>query len=212
MRSFSSRNPAATSWSPDFHPAGTDFAYIGSSPCGGAGGAAGAKGPAGGQTGAGHPGGMTLERDIEVLRRVPFFADIPAEPLKLLAFSADVRDLGDRGVLFSEGDRADGGFVVMAGRIDLVRDRDGSRETLYSVGPGTLIGEIALVIETDRPSGAVAVGRTKVVEIRRQTFRRVLEEYPEVVLSLHRRIADRLGELQPAIAEVTGLLSALDRR
>ena len=154
---------------------------------------------------------MTLERDIDILKRVPFFADIPAEPLKLLAFSAETREIGDGVSLFHQGDRADSGYVVMAGRIDLMRETGGRRDPLVSIGAGTLIGELALVIETDRPTGAVSGGRSRVVEIRRQTFRRVLDEYPDVVRALHGRILDRLAALDPEIAAVSTRLAGFDQ-
>jgi CRP-like cAMP-binding protein len=139
---------------------------------------------------------MTLERDIEVLRRVPLFADLPSEPLKLLAFSAEARYLGDRTTLFLQGDRADSSFVVVSGRIDLKR---GTR-LVASAPPGALIGEVALVIEAERPASAIAAGPSTVIEIRRQTFRRVLEEYPEVVRALQHRLAARLAALSPDLA------------
>ena len=56
---------------------------------------------------------MTLERDIELLKSVPFFAGIPAEPLKLIAFSADSREVPDGRFLFTAGDPAEGGFIVV---------------------------------------------------------------------------------------------------
>jgi CRP-like cAMP-binding protein len=154
---------------------------------------------------------MTLERDIEILTGVPFLADVPAEPLRLVAFSAERRELGPGDVLFRAGDTAEGGFLVMAGRIDLLEDRDGTRRVVVQAGPGMLIGEMALLVETERPATAVAGQRSVVHLIRRSTFRRVLEEYPAVTLTLQQRVLDRLASLDPAIESIARRLEALDR-
>lgn len=150
---------------------------------------------------------MTLERDIELLRAVPFFEGIPAEPLKLLAFSAEARDLADKTVLFSLGDDADGGMIVIDGRIDLVDDRTAPAVVKERLGPGALIGELALIVETRRPVTAIAVGRARVLVVRRSLFRRMLSEYPEITQRLRDHIAERLATLSPEIGRIAASLA-----
>ena len=150
---------------------------------------------------------MTLEGDIDILRRVPFFSGLPAEPLKLLAFSADARELADGSVLFRAGDPADEGHVVMEGRIELVRERDGGRQVLERLGPATLIGELALIVGTERPATAVASGRTRVLSIRRPLFRRMLTEYPDIAVAIRDQIAARLGGLAPEIGRIHAIVA-----
>lgn len=149
---------------------------------------------------------MTLERDIEVLKRVPFLADLPAEPAKLLAFSAETSDLSDGTVLFEAGDPADCAWLVMSGRVDL---RIGA-ETMVSAGPGTLIGELALLIETNRPAKAVVVGKARLYRLRRANFRRVLDEYPDVTRALQRRLIERLTAVGPEIERIRHALVQID--
>lgn len=154
---------------------------------------------------------MTLERDIEILKMVPFFADLPAEPLKLLAFSAEGREYADQTKIFEEGEPADGGIVVMSGRVDLVRDSLGRDRPVASLGPGGMIGELALLVETARPASAIAVGRsTKLYTIRRATFRRILEEYPDITLDMQSKIAGRIAALDPALGSIARQLGAID--
>jgi CRP-like cAMP-binding protein len=150
---------------------------------------------------------MTLETDIDVLRKVAFFAELPPEPLRLLAFSADTRELADRSVLFEAGDVADVGYVVMQGRIDLFRTEGGSSRLQASLGPSTLIGELALVVETTRSSRAISVGRSRVMLIRRSTFRRILSEYPGIAESIQGRIVERLSSLSPELDRIRNKLT-----
>ena len=145
---------------------------------------------------------MTLEADIEILKKVEFFQSFPPDPLRLLAFSADTREFNDRAVVFETGDNADTGYVVMQGRIDLVRTDNGPPQLLASLGPSNLIGELALIIDTTRPARAISIGRSRVMLIRRSTFRRVLNEYPELASSLQGMIAERLARLAPQLDRI----------
>ncbi len=155
---------------------------------------------------------MTLERDIDLLKSVPFFAGIPAEPLKLIAFSAESREIADGQFLFSTGDAAEGGLVVIEGRVDLVDEKKSPPKVLDRLGPGALIGELALIVETHRPATALAVGRAKVLVVRRSLFRRMLEEYPEIAVTLRDRIAERLTALSPEIGRIRDLMEGGERR
>lgn len=151
---------------------------------------------------------MTLERDIDLLKSVPFFDGVPPEPLKLIAFSADSREYGDGQFVFSLDDIAEGGLVLIDGRIDLVDERKTPPKVLERLGPGSLIGEIALIVETRRPATAISVGRSKVLVVRRSLFRRMLTEYPEIAVTLRDRIAERLTTMSPEIARVHDRLVA----
>ncbi len=52
-------------------------------------------------------------------------------------------------MLFYAGELADGGYVVQEGSFLLEPDRPGRRRII--VGPGTLLGELALLTDTVRP-------------------------------------------------------------
>ncbi|MDR3374940.1 MAG: cyclic nucleotide-binding domain-containing protein [Ancalomicrobiaceae bacterium] len=145
---------------------------------------------------------MTLESDIETLKKVAFFAEFGADPLRLIAFSAEAREFADRAVLFDEGEPADSGFVVVQGRIDLMRQEGRGQRLLASLGPCNLIGELALIVDTVRPAKALSIGRSRVLTIRRSVFRRVLDEYPAIAEDLTARITARLTGLVPEIDRI----------
>jgi CRP-like cAMP-binding protein len=137
---------------------------------------------------------VTLEQDIARLSMVPLFAELGTDHLRLIAFSATRLELADSRVLFRADAKALSGFVVMSGEIQLSRGPDAEPVLLGRYGPGTLIGETALFIETRRPATATAVGDTQVMEIDRTLMRRILTEFPEQAVRMHAMIADRLME------------------
>ena len=74
------------------------------------------------------------------------------------------------------------------------------------LGPGSLIGEMALMAETRRSAMATAIEDVKVIQIRRVTFRRVMDEYPELAAIIHDRVAGRLAGLVDDLEKVRSKL------
>lgn len=153
--------------------------------------------------------GLGLEQDIELLRGLELFEGFGIEQLRLLAFGAHRRELYPGDVLYRENEVADVGFIVISGQIDLVREADSDVIVLESFGPGSLIGELALITETRRNANAVAVERCELLRITRTLFRRVLEEFPDLAEGLHRKMAANINEL---IEKLDGASAPLQQR
>lgn len=154
---------------------------------------------------------MSLESDIAVLRDVPLFAELSADQLRLLAFGAEHRRLRSGETLFRASARADAGFVVATGEVVLTTTTPKGEKTVGRHGPGTLLGELALVTETRRPATAVTTCDCDVIRIPRTLFRRMLEEYPEIAFALHNRIADDLGRMTADIMALEERFDPADR-
>ncbi len=148
---------------------------------------------------------MSLESDIEILSGVALFADLTHDQLRLLAFGAEHRVVRAGEYLYRAEARADAGFVLVSGEVDLVMGEGADAKTLSTVGPGSLLGELALVIETRRGSNAVTRTDCEVIRISRSLFRRMLQEFPGIAETLRERIAADLVGL-------TGAITAMEDR
>lgn len=145
---------------------------------------------------------MALDDDIRILQRVPLLEGFTAEQLRLLAFGAESLRVRAGRDLYAEGADADCAYVVASGEIELYRETDGKRSVSGRAGPGALLGELALIAGGTRPTSAVAVHDTEVIRLGRTIFRRILEEYPELAATLHRRIAGELNDLVSRLERV----------
>jgi CRP-like cAMP-binding protein len=132
---------------------------------------------------------LSLEDNIRVLSRTPVLADIGRDALRLLAFSVEEVSLRPGDMLFERGDQADCAYVVVRGRLSLDTGREDERR---EVGRGALIGELALLVETDRPCDATAVEPVKLLSVPRPIFRKMLEEFPTIARDMRRRLAGKL--------------------
>ena len=56
----------------------------------------------------------SLSDEVDLLRRIPLFAQIDPSKLKLLAFTSERVAFEDGQALFKQGDEGDAAYVVMA--------------------------------------------------------------------------------------------------
>lgn len=153
---------------------------------------------------------MGLNDDIAALEVVPTFAGVEREALRLIAFAAESRILRAGDVLFRRGEPADAGYLVRSGAIALDARDDGS-PTDYVVGPGVLIGELALFAETKRPATAIARESSSVTKLPRSVLRRVLVEFPDAAVHLRAVFAERLTGIAGDLAAVRRSLLSIER-
>ena len=147
---------------------------------------------------------MTIEDDIAFLGRVPTLRQLGAPALRILAIGAESRDVAAGQVLFAAGDAADGAFVVQTGSFTLKTERPSDSEVV--AGPGTLLGESALLAETKRPATATAREPSMVIRISRAMFLKMLEGYPEAAHRMRDMIAARADQWAREIENVRATL------
>jgi CRP-like cAMP-binding protein len=149
---------------------------------------------------------MGLESDIAFFERVPILAALGKQALRVLAIGAETRHLASGAVLFYAGEPADGGYIVQEGSLSLETEDARSHES--TAGPGTLLGELALLTDTTSPVTAIAAEPTVVVRISRGLFRKMLEGYPAAAMRLRDEISARAGDWAQ---ELTRVKEKLDR-
>lgn len=153
---------------------------------------------------------MTLGQDVHLLQSIPLFADFPPEQLRLIAFSAEPLKLPPDTTLFRQGSEADTGYVLVSGAVAFFTETNGEVEEIAIAGPGALIGELALLCPTMRPTSAKTVEPTELLAVERRLLRRVLEEYPEMAERLRLALSNRLATMNSDLARTRDRLLAID--
>jgi CRP-like cAMP-binding protein len=148
---------------------------------------------------------MSIEDDVALLERVPTLRLLGTDALRVLAIGSEQRDFERGDLLFTVGEDADAGFVVQRGTFRVSMD-DGSGYEIV-VGPGTLIGELALVVAMERPSTALSLDRSTVIRIPRSLFQRVLDSDPAAARRLRDELATRASQIASDILLVGAKLS-----
>jgi CRP-like cAMP-binding protein len=144
---------------------------------------------------------MSLEDDIAFFEQVPTLAVLGKHALSILAIGAETRNLPSGAVLFYAGELAEGGYIVQEGSLLLEPGtlQEGKEVT---VGPGTLVGELALLTDMVCPATAIAKEPTVVIRITRNLFKKMLEGYPEAAVKLRDIMAERVDDWTQELAAV----------
>ena len=167
-----------------------------------------------GQAGSARPGvrpigpGVALDDTIALLEQAPIVGLFGRDALRLLAFSAETRRLRTGETVFRRGDRSDGGYVVLTGRLGLT-GRSGQPATI--VGPGALVGRVALFVRTQRPVTAVALDASEVLRVSPTLLRRVLAEFPDAAGRMRDLMAEDLSDLSADLERIRLRLLSVGR-
>src|SRR5690242_16072056 len=133
---------------------------------------------------------MSIEDDIAFLERVPALSLLGRDALRILAIGSESRYVHEGVTLFAEGEDADSAFVVQEGSFELVTNG----EAAEVVGPGALMGELALVSDMRRPTAAIAREPSSVGRITRQLFMKMLGSDPAAASRMRDAIAARVNQ------------------
>jgi CRP-like cAMP-binding protein len=148
---------------------------------------------------------------IDVLYRVPLFADLHDEELRELAAHLGKRAFAEDMILFHKGSPSQALYLIESGRVRaFVLSDEGQEMTLDIYGPGECFGETALVDGQMRCAGAMTLEPTVTYTLPRDDFLRCLERRPAVARRALTLLADRLNRLT-AFAEHLAFLDVPGR-
>jgi len=138
---------------------------------------------------------MSLEQEVELIRRFPLFSKLPPAKQKLLCFSSDrvTYDAGQQ--LFKVGAVGDACYVIIEGTIEIsVALPDGKGSHVIAVmGSNEIVGEIAIFGDVPRTATATAKTKLEVLRISADMLRSVIRENPDAAIELIRILAERLA-------------------
>ncbi len=112
------------------------------------------------------------------LHRNVIFASLPPYVLRDLASELQDRFLAGGEVLFHQGDLGDALYLVVSGRLQILRETSGEAEVIGELGPGETVGEIAILGGERRLATAVAVRDTQLASLSKDGFHRILAKHP----------------------------------
>jgi CRP-like cAMP-binding protein len=148
---------------------------------------------------------MTIEDDIAFLSQVPVLRRLGAPALRILAIGAEVYSVEAGQVLFAIGDAADCAYIVQQGSFQVTPERPGDTEQI--VETTGLLGETALLVQSQRTATAVAREDSVVLRISRTMFLRMLDSYPEAAQRLRELIAARADQWAREMEKVRAVLA-----
>jgi CRP/FNR family transcriptional regulator len=135
---------------------------------------------------------------IPYLRALP-----PGERAALVRFCA-FRDLVDGELLFAEGDAPPGIFLIVSGRIKLVRSSaDGREQVLHEEGAGATLAEVPVFDGGGCVGSAVAVGGARVFMVPSGALFTTLERNPGSARQVIAVMASRVRKFAALVEDLS---------
>ena len=140
----------------------------------------------------------------EVLRQVAAFADLSDKELAFLAGRASVRHFAANELIFSEGDACSGLFIVQSGAIKIFKMAPSGREQVLGVErAGNSVAELPVFDGGPYPASTIALEESDLLFVKKEDFRALCLEHPEVALKVLKVVGKRLRGLVGIIEELS---------
>lgn len=150
---------------------------------------------------------MSLNREVDALKKVPIFKDIDPTKLRLLAFISERMSYDPGENLCVQGEQGDSAYVIMGGIADVLVNTPQGDRPVAEVKQNDFVGEIAILCDVPRTATIVARTELNVLTISKDNFLKMLQEFPEMGLEVMRVLAQRLEKTTRDLAEVRSRLS-----
>jgi CRP-like cAMP-binding protein len=150
---------------------------------------------------------VLLNDEVKMLRQVPLFAGVSPAKLKLLAFTSERVAYRAGEVLCRQGDVGDAAFVILSGNAEIVVDGSAGPIKVAEIGENAIVGEIAILCDIARTATVIALTPLEALRISKETFVKLLADFPEMTIEVMRVLADRLSQTTMELTEARSLIS-----
>jgi CRP-like cAMP-binding protein len=150
---------------------------------------------------------LTLEHpvtELSFLENVPIFADLEEPDLKKIEKLGLRKKYKKGNIVVLEKEMGAALFVIISGKVKIVRTDENGREVILSIfGPGEFFGEMSLLDGLARSASVVALTKAELFMIHRRDFLKLVNEHPQVAISLLGELTTRLRKADTQIKSLS---------
>ena len=143
-----------------------------------------------------------MEADHSGIDQLPLFQGLKRDAREIVAGQGTLRNFAAGQALWTAGTAPRGLFVVLEGKVRVVRAPGGRQYTVHTEGPGGTLGEVPLFAGGRYLATALAAEPTVCLALGRDALARAIAADPELAFRLLARLSER----------VRTVVSRLDRR
>jgi len=114
------------------------------------------------------------EQYAEMITRFPLFHGYTLHGAKMLLECGEVKEYSPGDVLFKEKDSPTCVLLVLTGKMEVFVERQGRDLVLTDAGPGTILGELAVLCGIPRAASVRAIERSAVLQWNAKEFRNMV--------------------------------------
>jgi len=155
-----------------------------------------------------------MKKNIEIISGVPLFSGLPEDHRKDLSQLAVNKSYQKGDVIFSEGDKGSGFYVIVAGQVKVFKvSSEGKEQILHIFGPGEPIGEVPVFTGQPFPAYAEALAKSHLLFFPKIAFMDLIAGNPSLALNMLAVLSMRLRQFTVqvenlSLKEVPGRLAS----
>ena len=131
-----------------------------------------------------------------ILNATAFFnVVLDAEQLDALAAATKIVHFGKREIIVRQGDLGASMFALVEGKVSVSVNAPGGGQTVATLEPGDVVGEMSLFTGERRSATVTALGRVTALEIDKAALEPILAASPKLVERFATLVEQRHGEL-----------------
>ena len=131
----------------------------------------------------------------ERLSKIDLFREFPADSLAELCQSFSSANYQPGSTIISEGDEGDLFYIIVRGRVEILKRIDDKDKRVKILEDGDFFGEIALLSNVPRTATVRTVEPTLLIALKRARFLELVASVPGMHDKLEKTMGIRLGEL-----------------
>lgn len=132
----------------------------------------------------------------KLLRSVSIFSSLDERELDILLQATTTHRLNPKETLFQKGDSGNQLYGILSGSLKVMATGTDGRDVIFTLmGPGEIIGEIALLDGGERSASVIAVEATELLTLHRRELVPFLESHPKAAIGLASVLAARVRRL-----------------
>jgi CRP-like cAMP-binding protein len=135
------------------------------------------------------------------LARLPLLRDASPTVVRALAKRGSVVTAATGEVLFLTNSQSRGWWIVLEGKVRVVRGDAARQHVVHTEGPGGTLGEVPLVSGGAHPATAIAAEPTSCALFSRSDLEAAIAEAPAIAFLLSRRLGERVRSLVERLDE-----------
>jgi signal transduction histidine kinase len=139
-----------------------------------------------------------VKPDPGFLRDLPYFAGLPEQLIQAVSERSNLLVFAPGEVIIEEGSDSEEMYIVVEGMLIVTKLTENRDVELARLGPGQVVGEIALLDNAPRTATVKAIESSKVIEVPVDAFENLLGD-PTVVRRLFRTVTERLREIEDTL-------------
>ncbi len=141
---------------------------------------------------------------LNLVRNVPIFSELDEKELRKIADIGISRKYSKNAIVFLEEEAGAALFIIVSGKVKVVRTDDEGKEVILSIlGPGEFFGEMAILDGLPRSATVVSIEESELFMIHRREFLQLIENSPQVAVSLLRELTGRLRKADEQIKSLS---------